>query len=79
MSSATPHQDEQEVAAPSKNVVLAKEEDLEGKMSMLFVGYVYSKGSVSSKGEVQRNTFHTYLQLGPKQGPGKLRKTSLSS
>ena len=66
MSSSTPHQDEQEVAVPSKNVVLAKEEDLEGKISMPFLGYVYSEGGVSGKGEIQTNTLHTYLQLGAK-------------
>ena len=61
LSSSTPHQDEQDVAVPSKNVVLAKEEDLEGEMSMAFMGYVYSKGGVSGEGEIQTNTLNTYL------------------
>lgn len=33
MSSSAPHQDDQDDAAPSRTVVLANEDDLEGKMS----------------------------------------------
>lgn len=38
MSSSAPHQEDQLEAAPSKGIVLAKEEDLEGKMGLRFVG-----------------------------------------
>ena len=40
MSSSVLHQEDQE-AAPSRSIVLAKEEDLEGKMVLRFVGYAY--------------------------------------
>lgn len=38
MSSSAPHQEDQVEAAPSKGIVLAKEEDLEGKTGLRFVG-----------------------------------------
>ena len=65
MSSSTPRQDEQEVAVPSKNVVLAKEEDLEGRISMPFWGYVILRVvSVVKAKFKQIHSIHIY-SLGP--------------
>lgn len=73
MSSSMPHQEDQVEAVPSRSIILAKEEDLEGKMGMRVVGSVYftaselsAEKSVSGKGRFQANTLHTYLQLGAK-------------
>lgn len=38
MSSSAPHQEDQIEAVPSRGVVLAKEEDLEGRTGLRFVG-----------------------------------------
>lgn len=82
MSSSMPLQEEQEEAVPSRSITLAKEEDLEGKMGIRFVGLVYFAASelsvaekaVSGQSKIQANTLHTYLQLGAKQGTGKPTK-----
>lgn len=78
MSSSMPHQEDQEEAVPSRNIILAKEEDLEGKMGMRFLGSVYFTAAelsaelsaaekfVSGKSQIQANPLHTYLQLGAK-------------
>ena len=42
MSSSTSHREDQEEAAPSRSIILTKEEDLQGKMGVGFVGSVYS-------------------------------------
>ena len=74
MSSSMPHQKDQEEAVPSRNIILAKEEDLEGKMGMRFLGSVHFTASelsaaekvIRGKSQVQANPLHTYLQLGAK-------------
>ena len=82
MSSSIPHQEDQEDAFVPRSIVLAKEEDVEGKMNMRIVGLVYfaecelsaaDKG-ISGKSKLQANTVHTYLQLGAKQGAGEPMK-----
>ena len=60
MSSSAPHQEDQVEAAPSRSIVLAKQEDLEGKTGLRFAGWVYLTASemsaaekgVSGKGEL---------------------------
>lgn len=74
MSSPMPHQEDQEEAVASRSLILAKEEDLEGKMGMRVVGSVYSSASdmsaaekgISGKGWIQAFTLHTYLLFGAK-------------
>ena len=48
MSSSMPHQDDEEEAVPSRSIILAKGEDLEGTSKLPFVGLVYSAASVLS-------------------------------
>lgn len=51
MSSSMPHQDDEEEAVPSRSIILAKGEDLEGESNLPFVGLVYSAASVLSAAE----------------------------
>lgn len=71
MSSPIPHQEDQVEAVPWRSVILAKEEDLEGEMSVQSMGRVSLPPLEcpllkidSGKGELQANQFHTYPQLG---------------
>ena len=82
VSSSVPHQEDQAEAAPSRSIILAKEEDLEGELRSQSVGWVYfttfempaAEKSVSGKGQVQANTLYTYLQLGAEYDSGELMK-----
>lgn len=40
MSSSIPYQEDHEEAVPTRSIILAKEEDLEGKLATSFVGSV---------------------------------------
>ena len=82
MSSSMGHEEDQEEAVTSRRIILANEDDLEGKMGVQFMKSFYfaafrlstAEKRVSCEGKIQSNTFHSYLQLGPKQGAGKPMK-----
>lgn len=68
MSSSMPHQ-EQEEAVPSRSIILASEDDLEGKMGSRIAASVNvtahemfaAEKGVSGKSQVQANALHTHL------------------
>ena len=83
MSSSTACQDDHlEDVITSRNITLAKEEHLKGKMGMRFIGFAYfttfelstAEKVDRGKSKVQAYTFHTHLQSGTKQGAGKSTK-----